>query len=133
MTTASKSRVASVAVLPETADTPFILSSPLLAQLDPDGLHVGEAVDLLKALFAAIAAHPVSAEGHCRVQRAVAVHVHRSGADVPGEAVGLADVAGPDAAGQAVAARVRAPRHFIEVIKGHCRHDRAEDLLAGNA
>ena len=54
------------------------------------------------AHFAAPAGLLVAAEGQRRVENVVAVDPHGSGAQLVGHAVGFADVARPDAGGQAI-------------------------------
>src|SRR5882757_8992097 len=76
------------------------IARTLLTRLDPHRLDVEILLDVLLAGLAAVAAHLVAAERHRGVHRLIAVDPDRACAKRLGDAVRLADVAGPDAAAQ---------------------------------
>jgi hypothetical protein len=75
---------------------------------DPDRLDVEIFFQVLLAGLAAIAAHLVAAERYRRVHRLIAIHPDRARAKRLGDAMGFADVLGPDPAAQSERRRVGA-------------------------
>src|ERR1700693_5745208 len=65
---------------------------------DPDRVDVEIFFQVLFAGLAAITAHLVAAERYRRVHRLIAVHPDRARAKRLGDAMGFADVPGPDTA-----------------------------------
>src|ERR1700743_1240893 len=90
---------------------------------------------LLQAVFAKLTANAgllESAERSGCVKHVIAVHPDCTRADAVGDGVRLADVARPDAGGQAVHGFVGALHELVNVLEFQDRHDRAKDFLLGN-
>src|ERR1700722_16300483 len=75
-------------------------TSPHKKVADPDRLDVEIFFQVLLAGLAAIAAHLVAAERYRRVHRLIAIHPDRARAKRLGDAMGFADVLGPNPAAQ---------------------------------
>src|SRR5690606_20967733 len=96
---------------------------------------LGISFDARLAVLAAPAARLEAAQRQRGVHAAGAVDADRAGLEAAGEAVGHADVAGPDAGGQAVFGLVAHAREAVGVIlagKARGAQDRAEDFLAAD-
>ncbi len=111
----------------ETANglVPFFSRYPL-----GDGLLQGHVVDPLEATLASKAALTRAAEAGSSIELLRAVDPPRSAVDLARDDVGLADVARPDRAGQAVLGVVRERDGLFGGAEGHDRQHWAEDLLA---
>src|SRR5216683_1953650 len=92
-------------------------------------LGLGVVVEDLVAHFAAPAGLLVTAEGEGCVENVVAVDPHGSGGDLVGHAVGFADVARPDAGGEAVHVVVGAGHKPGGIGERHGHHHGTKDLF----
>src|SRR5215216_1703388 len=101
-------------------------------ELDPDGLRLEVGVEVGATLLAADARCLVAAEWGGRVAAAPGVDVDVASLEHRGQLMGVGDVAGPQARGEAVLGVVCAAGDLLQVVEGHRDQDGAEDLLAGD-
>src|SRR5579864_4691342 len=96
---------------------------------DVDRFRLGVGLERLLAQLAAEAALLVAAEGSAGVVPVVLVDPHRSRLHPARHLVGLADVAGPDAGGEAVDIGVGLRHGVLDVAERDHHQHRSEDLL----
>src|SRR5690349_17184689 len=102
------------------------------AEVDEDVLRLRVEVERAHPELPPDARHLVAAERRLDVHRAVRVDADHAGLERLRRPQRLADVAAPDRPGQPVLGRVReADRLLLRVERDH-RHDRPEDLFAGD-
>src|SRR5699024_1329826 len=99
------------------------------SQLDVHRAGLGVEVESTLAQLAAPAGLLEATERHRGVEAVVLVHPHRAGLQAARDLVGLGDVLGPHAGGQAVHRVVGLPDRVVEVRESQGGDDGAEDLV----
>ena len=100
---------------------------------DADVLGLGEEAEGFLAAFAADAALFHAAEGDAEIADEPAVYPNGAGVNFFSDAMGTAEVLGPDTGGEAVVAVVRVADHFFFAIEGRDGDHRPEDFFAISA
>src|SRR3954468_11841072 len=99
---------------------------------DGDGLLVGVDLDTGPAELLAVAAEFGSSPGKAWIQRRPAVHGDSTGLDLPRNAMGSAQIRGPQRGREPEVAVVRDGERLLLGVEGDDRAHRSKDLLASD-